>query len=49
MRDKNYIVYERISPSGHSYVGYTSQELMVRWQQKVGEVKTQHVHFIMLL
>jgi hypothetical protein len=34
-----YIVYKRISPPGHAYVGYTSGDLMKRWRAKINEVK----------
>lgn len=29
----NYIVYQRTSPSGNCYIGYTKQTLMERWKQ----------------
>lgn len=34
-----YIVYKRTSPSGHSYIGYTKDSLMGRWQTSVKELK----------
>lgn len=34
-----YIVYKRTSPSGNAYIGYTSADLMVRWKERINEVK----------
>src|SRR5260221_442891 len=48
---KTYIVYKRTSPSGHAYVGYTSDTLMNRWKGCVcellaGNAKTPLAHAI---
>lgn len=36
-----YIVYQRTSPSGHSYIGYTSLTLMERWKHTVNELRNK--------
>lgn len=36
---ENYIVYQRTSPSGHCYIGYTKQSLMERWKQTIHDTK----------
>lgn len=28
-----YIIYKHTSPSGHSYIGYTFKEMMIRWNE----------------
>lgn len=35
---KTYIVYKRTSPSGHAYIGYTGDDMMVRWKGCVSEL-----------
>lgn len=36
---ENYIVYQRTSPSGNCYIGYTKQSLMGRWKQTIRDTK----------